>query len=146
MIRCESLAFRSRVSIEELLGYSRYFLEEDAIDKNGKLTREKSKAVNKIGHGACHSCWVPFVLLIPDSFLCCTSGLHILDPLFRKVTLENDWLKALVRDLKFHHDPVGESVSFRRSTATHTVFTRTFSLALQSMVITKQTHIGGEGK
>lgn len=29
----------------------RYFLEEDAVDQNGKLTREKHKAVNKIGHG-----------------------------------------------------------------------------------------------
>ncbi|TDL24155.1 phytanoyl-CoA dioxygenase [Rickenella mellea] len=77
----------------------RYFLEEDAVDKNGKLTREKEKAVNKIGH-----------------------ALHELDPVFRKVTLENERLKALVRDLKFHQDPV----------------------ALQSMIITKQTHIGGE--
>jgi len=77
----------------------RYFLEEDAVDVNGKLTREKQKAVNKIGH-----------------------GLHELDPAFRKVTLENERLRALVRDLKFHRDPV----------------------ALQSMVITKQTHIGGE--
>jgi hypothetical protein len=77
----------------------RYFLEEDALDENGKLTREKHKSVNKIGH-----------------------ALHELDPAFRKVTLENDRLQALVRDLKFHQDPV----------------------ALQSMVITKQTHIGGE--
>ena len=29
----------------------RYFLEEEAIDSNGKLTRAKDKAVNKIGHG-----------------------------------------------------------------------------------------------
>jgi hypothetical protein len=29
----------------------RYFLEEDAVDANGKLMRDKSKAVNKIGHG-----------------------------------------------------------------------------------------------
>jgi hypothetical protein len=29
----------------------RYFLEEDAVDENGKLTREKHKSVNKIGHG-----------------------------------------------------------------------------------------------
>ena len=29
----------------------RYFLEVDAVDKEGKLTRDKSKAVNKIGHG-----------------------------------------------------------------------------------------------
>ncbi|KAF7983775.1 hypothetical protein HWV62_18982 [Athelia sp. TMB] len=78
----------------------RYFLEEDAVDKEGNLTREKHKAVNKIGH-----------------------ALHELDPEFRKVTLENEKLRSLARDLKFHHDPV----------------------ALQSMVITKQTHIGGEG-
>ncbi|KAF9038286.1 phytanoyl-CoA dioxygenase [Hymenopellis radicata] len=77
----------------------RYFLEEDAVDKDGKLTRDKTKAVNKIGH-----------------------GLHELDPLFRKVTLENDRVKAVVRDLKVHHDPV----------------------ALQSMVIMKQPYIGGQ--
>ncbi|KAF7782162.1 hypothetical protein Agabi119p4_1538 [Agaricus bisporus var. burnettii] len=77
----------------------RFFLEEDAVDPDGKLNRPKQKAVNKIGH-----------------------GLHELDPLFRKVTLENDRLKSLARDLKFHHDPV----------------------ALQSMVITKQQQIGGE--
>lgn len=29
----------------------RFFLEEDAVDKEGKLNRDKSKAVNKIGHG-----------------------------------------------------------------------------------------------
>ena len=34
-------------------------------------------------------------------------ALHELDPAFRKVTLENDRLKALVRDLQFHKDPVG---------------------------------------
>lgn len=77
----------------------RYFLEEDAVDSQGKLTREKQKAVNKIGH-----------------------ALHELDPAFRRVTLENERLRSLVRKLKFHRDPV----------------------ALQSMVITKQTQIGGE--
>ncbi|KJA27570.1 hypothetical protein HYPSUDRAFT_34670 [Hypholoma sublateritium FD-334 SS-4] len=77
----------------------RYFLEEDAVDASGKLTREKQKSVNKIGH-----------------------ALHELDPIFRRTTLENERLRALVRDLKFHRDPV----------------------ALQSMVITKQTQIGGE--
>ncbi|KAF9244867.1 hypothetical protein BU15DRAFT_71234 [Melanogaster broomeanus] len=76
----------------------RYFLEEDAIDENRQLTRDKTKAVNKIGH-----------------------ALHILDPIFRKATLENEKLKAVARDLKFHHDPV----------------------ALQSMVIFKQPEIGG---
>ena len=29
----------------------RYFLEEDAVGEDGKLDREKQKAVNKIGHG-----------------------------------------------------------------------------------------------
>ncbi|RXW22026.1 hypothetical protein EST38_g3852 [Candolleomyces aberdarensis] len=77
----------------------RYFLESDAVDKDGRLNRDKQKAVNKIGH-----------------------GLHELDPAFRRVTLENERLRSIVRDLKFHHDPV----------------------ALQSMVITKQQQIGGE--
>ncbi|EIM83067.1 phytanoyl-CoA dioxygenase [Stereum hirsutum FP-91666 SS1] len=76
----------------------RYFLEEGAVE-DGKLTREKSKAVNKIGH-----------------------ALHELDPVFRAVTLENQRMKAVARDLRFHHDPV----------------------ALQSMVICKQQQIGGE--
>jgi len=76
----------------------RYFLDEDALDKDGKLTREKDRAVNKIGH-----------------------ALHELEPEFRKVTLENEKLRSLARDLNFHHDPV----------------------ALQSMVIFKQTHVGG---
>ncbi|KAL4074034.1 hypothetical protein V8B97DRAFT_2075485, partial [Scleroderma yunnanense] len=76
----------------------RYFLDEDAVDKNGHLTREKTRAVNKIGH-----------------------GLHLLDPVFRKVTLENEKLKLVAKDLRFHHDPV----------------------ALQSMVIFKQPQIGG---
>jgi len=49
-------------------------------------------------------------------------GLHELDPVFRQVTLENQAIKSVARDLKFHHDP----------------------MALQSMVICKQTHIGGE--
>ncbi|KAJ7925266.1 phytanoyl-CoA dioxygenase [Mycena leptocephala] len=61
---------------------ARYFLEEDAV-VDGKLTRPKELAVNKIGH-----------------------GLHELDPAFRKVTLENDRMRALVRDLQFHRDPV----------------------------------------
>ncbi|KAI0000440.1 phytanoyl-CoA dioxygenase [Russula vinacea] len=77
----------------------RYFLEQDAINGQGNLTREKHRAVNKIGH-----------------------GLHELDPVFRRATLQNEKLRNLVRDLSFHHDPV----------------------ALQSMVITKQPQIGGE--
>ena len=39
-----------------------------------------------------------------------SSGLHEQDPVFRKVTLENEKMKAVVRDLKFHHDPVGEQL------------------------------------
>ncbi|KIK67478.1 hypothetical protein GYMLUDRAFT_238758 [Collybiopsis luxurians FD-317 M1] len=77
----------------------RFFLEEDAVDKDGTLNREKEKAVNKIGH-----------------------ALHELDPVFRKVTLENEKVKAVARDLALHVDPV----------------------ALQSMVICKQPEIGGE--
>jgi len=76
----------------------RYFLEEDAV-VDGKLIRPGNLAVNKIGH-----------------------GLHELDPAFRRVTLENERMRELVRDLQFHRDPV----------------------ALQSMVITKQPQIGGE--
>lgn len=76
----------------------RYFLDEDAVDSSRKLTRDKARAVNKIGH-----------------------ALHELDPVFRNVTLENDRLKALARDLRFHHDPV----------------------ALQSMIIFKQSQTGG---
>ncbi|KAI6000486.1 phytanoyl-CoA dioxygenase [Pisolithus albus] len=76
----------------------RYFLEEDAVGSDGRLTRDKAKAVNKIGH-----------------------GLHIIDSVFRRVTLENEKLKSVVKDLRFHHDPV----------------------ALQSMVIFKQPEIGG---
>ncbi|KAJ3724439.1 phytanoyl-CoA dioxygenase [Lentinula raphanica] len=77
----------------------RFFLEEDAVDKDGRLNREKEKAVNKIGH-----------------------ALHELDPLFRKVTLENPKVQAVACDIAMHVDPV----------------------ALQSMVICKQPEIGGE--
>ncbi|KAF8633662.1 hypothetical protein AX15_001311 [Amanita polypyramis BW_CC] len=77
----------------------RFFLEEDAVDSSGKLTKPKERSVNKIGH-----------------------ALHELAPVFRKVTLENERLRQVVRDLKIHRKPV----------------------ALQSMVITKQPEIGGE--
>lgn len=30
----------------------RYFLDEDTVDSSGKLTRDKARAVNKIGHGS----------------------------------------------------------------------------------------------
>ncbi|KAJ6475333.1 phytanoyl-CoA dioxygenase [Mycena vitilis] len=57
----------------------RYFLEEDAV-VDGKLTRPKELAVNKIGHG-------------------------------ERVTLENNRIRALVRDLQFHRDPVGSHLT-----------------------------------
>jgi len=60
----------------------RFFMEEDAVDKDGKLNRPKNRAVNKIGH-----------------------GLHELDPVFREVTMHNPKLGAVARDLKFHKDP-----------------------------------------
>ncbi|KAF8585996.1 phytanoyl-CoA dioxygenase [Ramaria rubella] len=77
----------------------RFFFEEDAVNEDGSLNRPKEEAVNKIGH-----------------------GLHEQDPVFRHVTLENDRLKSLVRDLQFHEDP----------------------RVLQSMVICKQRKLGGE--
>ena len=73
------------------------------MDTNGKLTREKQKSVNKIGHGALQR--ARYALL--DLTVAMHIALHELDPLFRKVTLENERLRALVRDLKFHKDPVG---------------------------------------
>jgi len=39
-----------QLSVSMLLS-SRYFLEEDAVDSNENLVREKQKSVNKIGHG-----------------------------------------------------------------------------------------------
>lgn len=39
-------------------------------------------------------------------------GLHELDPAFRRVTLENQAMKAVVRDLQVHHDPVGKHACF----------------------------------
>jgi len=77
----------------------RFFLEEDAINEDGTLNRPKEEAVNKIGH-----------------------ALHELDPAFRRITLENEKLKILVRDLHLHEDP----------------------RVLQSMVICKQRRLGGE--
>ena len=38
----------------------------------------------------------------------CISGLHELDSVYRNVTLENERLKSVVRDLRFHKDPVGK--------------------------------------
>ena len=41
----------------------RYFLEQDAINGQGNLTREKHRAVNKIGHGL--SCSLTRLRLVP---------------------------------------------------------------------------------
>ena len=81
----------------------RYFLDEEAVDKDGKLTRPKEKAVNKIGHGTSPIVPAGHVLISVN-----TLGLHELDPMYRKVTLENPAIKAVAHDLRFHHDPVGE--------------------------------------
>ena len=50
------------------------------------------------------------------SFLTSVEGLHELDPVFRKVTLENGAMKAVVRDLQVHRDPVGKHRMRRRLT------------------------------
>jgi hypothetical protein len=42
----------------------RYFLEKDAIDDSGHLTRDKQRAVNKIGHGLY---FVSAFLVLPPS-------------------------------------------------------------------------------
>lgn len=68
----------------------------------------------------------------------------MLDPVFRGVTLENDRLKAVVRDLKFHYDPVGEQ-AFRLDPGDHDGSTIVVISALQSMLIFKQPGIGGAG-
>ncbi|KZS98423.1 phytanoyl-CoA dioxygenase [Sistotremastrum niveocremeum HHB9708] len=49
-------------------------------------------------------------------------SLHVLDPAFNAATMQNDRIKSLCKDLKFHHNPS----------------------VLQSMVICKQQSIGGE--
>ena len=61
--------------------------------------------VNKIGHG---ESFKGFSSNTDLGTYCVISALHELDPIFRKVTLENERLKSLVRDLKFHRNPVGE--------------------------------------
>jgi len=77
----------------------RFFFEVDAIGSEGKLNRPKELSVNKMGH-----------------------ALHELDPAFRAVTLQNERLRQIARELEFHKDPA----------------------VLQSMVIFKQPAIGGD--
>jgi phytanoyl-CoA hydroxylase len=87
----------------------RYFLEEDATDGQGNLTREKHKAVNKIGHGILSLILFSVLVLFPHKRHTYVTfpGLHELDPVFRRATLQNEKLRSLVRDLRFHYDPVG---------------------------------------
>lgn len=47
----ELLRWASKIRKHDTRMYSRFFLEEDAVNSQGKLTREKQKSVNKIGHG-----------------------------------------------------------------------------------------------
>lgn len=79
----------------------RFFFEQDAFDNgnNGELRYPKERAINKIGH-----------------------ALHELDDEFNKFSLQNEDLKTLARELKYHKDP----------------------RVLQSMVICKQPAIGGK--
>ncbi|KAH8828394.1 phytanoyl-CoA dioxygenase [Flagelloscypha sp. PMI_526] len=98
--------FLSQSQTNSLLSRSKQLLDEFSIEDHpmtkfttGEDDHPKDKAVNKIGH-----------------------ALHELDPEFQKVTLKNEDVKNLVRDIGMHKDPV----------------------ALQSMVICKQPEIGGE--
>jgi phytanoyl-CoA hydroxylase len=84
----------------------RFFLEQDAVGEGGKLTRPKHLAVNKIGHGKLVLIYHTWISL---SYI---SALHQLDPTFRRVTLENERMRAVARDLKFHRDPVGMAVVY----------------------------------
>ncbi|POR32628.1 Phytanoyl-CoA dioxygenase domain-containing protein 1, partial [Tolypocladium paradoxum] len=43
----------------------RFFLEEDAFDAQGRLARDKARAVNKIGH-ALHALSAPFAALLDE--------------------------------------------------------------------------------
>jgi phytanoyl-CoA hydroxylase len=93
-------------------------LEEDAVSNSeGKLVVEKQKSVNKIGHGQYDFKFMiqissRFNLLVSKKKPFLGAALHELDPAFRKVTLENQRLKDLVTDLKFHKDPVGAGFFF----------------------------------
>ncbi|KAK3807717.1 MAG: hypothetical protein J3Q66DRAFT_356249 [Benniella sp.] len=64
----------------------RYFFEEEAFDKNGKLTVPKERAINKIGH-----------------------ALHELEPPFRALSLSDD-MKRLAHDLDFKDPRVLQSM------------------------------------
>jgi phytanoyl-CoA hydroxylase len=81
----------------------RFFLEDDAFDQQGNLTKPKEKSVNKIGHGEpIDASWR--IIMIERL----SKGLHELDPIFHRFTMENEKLKQLARDLAFHQDPQGQ--------------------------------------
>jgi phytanoyl-CoA hydroxylase len=61
---------------------------------------------------------------------------------FRGVTLENERLRQLVRDLRFHRDPVGKAAKLYIMPVRGSDFLK----ALQSMIIMKQPEIGGAGE
>lgn len=93
----------------------RYFLEEDAVGKDGQLNRDKELAVNKIGHGELFTTELAtrttLILILCRPSPRRLTALHELDPLFRRITLKNDHLKSLARDLQFHKEPLGPSSS-----------------------------------
>ncbi|KAL7274877.1 hypothetical protein RUND412_002192 [Rhizina undulata] len=64
----------------------RFFFEEDAFDSTGTLTKPKSKAINKIGH-----------------------GLHLLSPAFKAITL-NTGNRELAHSLGFQDPCVLQSM------------------------------------
>ena len=66
-------------------------MEEEAVDENGRLTKPKERAVNKIGHGRVMSS------------VGIDIGLHDLDPAFREVSLTDD-IRAITKAIGFR-DP-----------------------------------------
>lgn len=66
--------------------------------------------MNKIGHGASLTSSSSLILM-GANHIYFTLGLHVLDSVFRRVTLDNDKLKSLVRDLQYHEDPQGDAMS-----------------------------------
>ncbi|KIO22687.1 hypothetical protein M407DRAFT_27794 [Tulasnella calospora MUT 4182] len=85
-------------------------------------------------------------LSVPFAFL----ALHELDPTFRRISLQNERLKALARDLQFHKDPAGLSHShpitvLGNGDADGSPSFRNGRIpVLQSMLIFKQPEIGGK--
>ncbi|KAJ1975526.1 hypothetical protein H4R34_004303 [Dimargaris verticillata] len=80
----------------------RFFFEEGALDPQGHLVVEKSKAINKIGH-----------------------ALHELDPQFRQVTL-NDRVRTVCRGLGYIAPAVLQSMVICKGEFPGTPITRRF--------------------